>query len=200
MNIVLQDLKQLSAILLMSIFGITGLFAVEATAQNTTDDQAVHIVKYADYQCPACRFHFFMLEDLKKEYGDKIEVISRQYPLNSHEHSVLAATAAEAARTQGKFHEMERMLYEYQRQWPSGDVKSALIRYAKQLDLDIEQFKKDLDSEELKQKVMDQKKEGKEKGVSATPTYIVEGEIIDYPRNKAALKSIIDMHLSNKSN
>src|SRR6266516_4057818 len=82
-----------------------------------------------------------------EEFGERIRVVFREYPLQPpHAHAVLAAQAAEAAGLQNHFWEMHDKLYETQSAWSDAkDVKAMFIDYAKQLGLDVDRFTQDLD-------------------------------------------------------
>src|SRR5437870_12958443 len=63
----------------------------------------VTIEFFSDLQCPQCARYEPIVKSLKTEFGDKVRMVLRHFPLNTHEHAVLAACAAEAAANQGKF-------------------------------------------------------------------------------------------------
>jgi hypothetical protein len=60
-----------------------------------------------------------IIEKLEHEFADKLVVVYRQFPLDMHKHALAASAAAEAAAEQGKFWEMNKMLYENQDAWAS---------------------------------------------------------------------------------
>ncbi len=160
---------------------------------NEPSEAQVHIVKYSDYQCPACKYFVSIEEQLREEYGDKISITDKNFPLSMHEYSQLAARAAESARAQGKFQEMHDLIFAGQEQWARGNAESTFIGYAKSLDLDMDTFKNDLNSAEMQRIVMADKQEGIALNVNATPTFFVNGkEIKNLPRTFEQFKSIID--------
>lgn len=75
--------------------------------QNAT----VFIAEYSDYQCPFCLRFEPTVEQMLKEYGDKITFVYRNFPLSFHENAKPAAIAAECASMQGKFWEMHDKLF-----------------------------------------------------------------------------------------
>src|SRR3989338_11332798 len=77
--------------------------------RGTTTPQAV-LVEYGDFQCPACRSYQPVVNQLMNEFGDRIEMAYRHFPLPQHRKAKAAAAAAEAAGRQGKFWEMSDML------------------------------------------------------------------------------------------
>ncbi|MDZ7691593.1 MAG: thioredoxin domain-containing protein [Balneolaceae bacterium] len=163
-------------------------------AQESSSNAEVVLTEYSDFQCPACGYFYPMVEKLKEEYGDKLRVNYRHFPLNSHQFAALAARAAEAAGNQGEFDAMHDRLFENQKSWSSsGNPQSVFTGYAQDIGLDIQQFKNDLNSAETQQTVMEQKKEGQNRGVNSTPTFFVNGDIVQQlPRSYEQFKAIIE--------
>src|ERR1700739_969581 len=77
----------------------------------------VTIEFFSDLQCPQCARYEPIVKSLKNEFGDKVRLILRHFPLSSHENAALAACAAEAAANQHKFWEMAEALYKTQWMW-----------------------------------------------------------------------------------
>src|SRR5881392_4116455 len=105
----------------------------------------VTLEEFGDFQCPPCGALYPVLKSVEAEYGPRLRVIFREYPLTpNHEHALAAAKAAEAAGLQGKFFEMHDLIYENQNKWKEMfDVRSEYEGYAKQIGLDLERWKKD---------------------------------------------------------
>lgn len=158
--------------------------------------QEVHILKYSDYQCPACKAYIPIENQLKAEYGDMIEFEYRHFPLRGHQFSDLAARSAEAARQQGKFEEMHDLIFQYQEQWSQGDAREYFFDFAEQIGLDMEQFENDLQSEEVQQKVESQLQEGIRRTVNSTPTYFLNGQKLrQNPRSYEQFKAIVELYM-----
>lgn len=170
------------------------LFSVPLMAQDVEEtDAEITIVKYSDFQCPACKYYVNIEEQLIEEYGDSISIEYKHFPLNMHEHAQLAARAAEAARAQGKFQEMHDLIFEGQEQWARGNAEAMFIGYAGELDLEVEQFKSDMNSADMQRIVMADKREGLELNVNSTPTFFINGMKLEQnPRSFGQFKSIID--------
>ncbi len=186
---------------ILSLFLIScGSKQNEATAQQQTSSTAkVTIVEYSDYQCPACAYYHPIVDSLKQEFGDDLSVEYKYFPLNSHQYAALAARAAEAARNQGKFLEMHNMLFENQQQWSSSNNPiSSIINYARELDLDMDKFRQELNAAETQQIVMEEKQEGIQRGVNSTPTFYINGEKLEQnPNTYNGFKSIIEGYMND---
>ena len=162
------------------------------------DQQKVVLIEYGDYQCPGCGAVFPSLKEITEAYKDKLTFVFRHFPLtNKHPNALAAATAAEAAGLQGKYYEYHDLLYENQKAWEaasSSDRGKFFEEYAKQLELNIEQFKTDLTSSDISAKISRDRSTGKNFGVSSTPTLVLNGETVsqDIVFDKDKLKKLIE--------
>ena len=84
---------------------------------NTAPNSDVTLVEFLDFECEACRAAFPMVEQLRAEYGDRVNFVVRYFPIQSHFNAERAARAVEAAAQQGKFEPMYKKMYETQSQW-----------------------------------------------------------------------------------
>ena len=140
-----------------------------------------HIEEFGDYQCPPCGAFHPILEQMKKEFGDKLLITFREYPLPGHNHAVAAASATEAAGMQKKFWEMHDLIYEHQKEWKDRyDVAPIFEGYAKQIGLDIEKWKRDIQSEQVAQRVFLDSRRGQSMGVKGTPTVFLNGREVPF--------------------
>lgn len=103
----------------------------------------VKIVEFADMQCPACRAAQPILNSVLEKHQGQVYFVFRHYPLSTHKNARTAARAVEAAAQQGKIWEMVDLLYTKQPEWSeSSDAKDLFARYAQELGLDVEKFKR----------------------------------------------------------
>ena len=109
-------------------------------------DAAVTLEEFGDFQCPPCGLLHPVLKEMEKEFGPRLRVIFREYPLvPTHPHALTAARAAEAAGLQGKFWQMHDMLFTNQRTWHTAfDARPVFEGYAVKIGLDMEKFKRDI--------------------------------------------------------
>lgn len=144
-------------------------------------DSAKLLVEYSDLQCPACGAYYPLVKQLLAEHSTEFTFIYRHFPLRQiHKNAQLAAQAAEAASRQGRFWEMEDKLFTTQKDWSEkGNAEEIFVGYAQALGLNTDQFKTDLQSQEVKDKVNADYASGIQAHVSSTPTFFLNGEMID---------------------
>lgn len=183
--------------------GITS--GVQAPAITTGDwvtgnkDAKVSVIEYGDFQCPACAAYHPMVQQMLSEYGDRIVFVFRNFPLTQHKNAWVSAQAAGAAGLQGKYWNMNNLLYEKQTDWgelSSGDVKNKLDEYASSLGLDMNKFHQDMDSDAVKNKIRNDSDGGNRSQVDHTPTFFINRTQITNPSSYADLKSAIDKALA----
>jgi len=142
----------------------------------------VKLEEFGDFECPPCGVLHPTLQMMEKEFGDRLRITFREFPLvPTHQHALAAATAAEAAGLQGKFWEMHDMLYENQKQWHEAfDVRPIFEDYAKRIGLDIERYKRDLTSEVVVQRITQDGLRAHSLGVKGTPTVFLNDREIPF--------------------
>lgn len=154
----------------------------------------VVVTEYLDFECEACGAYYPLIKRISEEYGDRVAFISRYFPLPGHKNSMTAARAVEAVGKQGKYWEMYDTLFQDQKSWsekPKADPK-IFEGYAEKLGLDMDQFKKDVDSKEVKERVERDRAAANRLKVDSTPTFFLDGEKIENPRGYEAFKSLLD--------
>jgi protein-disulfide isomerase len=156
-------------------------------------DAKIVLIEYSDFQCPACGFYFPLFKKLEEEFGENIAIVYRHFPLSSiHPNAKAAAYVAEAAGKQGKFWEMHDMLFSNQNKWSDKrNVDEIFVGYAQSLNLNIDQFKKDFSSKEIRQKIENSYQNALRLGLDSTPSFFLNGKKIANPRNYEDFKNII---------
>lgn len=161
-------------------------------------EAAVTLVEYADFQCPACAAYHDIVTDLVAEYGDRIQVVYRHFPLTSiHPNATPAAQAAEAAGMQGKFWEMQTILYERQSEWSSlSNPQDTFAEYAAELELDGAQFATDYASDVVAESIQANAREANNFRLGGTPTFILDNRILENaPATADGFGRLIDQRL-----
>jgi cyclophilin family peptidyl-prolyl cis-trans isomerase/protein-disulfide isomerase len=155
----------------------------ETDWQMGAEKPALTILEYSDFQCPACGMFYIEFEKLMQLRPDDVRLVFRNYPLVSlHPNATLAAQAAESAGLQSKaqYWAMNNLLFSKQQEWSqksSEDFLAYLKDQASSLKLDVDQFMKDLTSDEMVKKLKDQTEFAQKIGLNYTPTIILNGRL-----------------------
>jgi protein-disulfide isomerase len=156
-------------------------------------DAGCTVVEYGDYQCPHCRAAQPLVRQLLERYGEKICFVFRNFPLNqSHAEAQAAAETAEFAGSHGKFWEMHDALYEYQERLG----EALYLEEAKALGLDGEALKTALTEGRFTRRVQEDFSGGVRSGVNGTPTFFIQGERHNGPRELETIAAKIDKALA----
>jgi protein-disulfide isomerase len=147
----------------------------------------IELIEYGDFDCPDCAEAAPIMKELKYALREKIVFVFRHMPLDKlypiHPNATYAAEAAEAADAQGKFWEMHDALFE-----AHGNLNDESIEeIAESIGLDMEQFHQDLADGVPAATVEKHFEQGKELGVTATPTFFLNGEKVEDSRNYKSL-------------
>lgn len=161
----------------------------------------VVVTEYGDFQCPACRNYFPIFAQLKEEYKGQVTFRFRHFPIvNIHPLAMVAHRAAEAAAQQDKFWEMHDLLYQNQQNWTnSNNAASVFEGYARELGLDIEQYQQDVVAQSTAADIQADLDAGNDLGVTGTPGFVINGELIETPRSYEAFQSLIDEAIKESS-
>lgn len=154
----------------------------------------VVVEEFADFQCPTCASMHPKTQELIATYGSRIKVIFRQFPLQGHQWSYDAACAAEAAGMQGKFWDMQNMLFTNQQNWAnSTDARKIFTDYAKTLGLDEQKFGDDMIGLIAKNRVNADLERGRAVNVASTPSFYINNQPLG--NNLNALRQVVDAEL-----
>ena len=158
-------------------------------------DAKVTLVEFLDPECEACGAMYPIVEQIRKEYGDRIQFVIRYFPL--HTNSVLAVQAIEAAGRQDKYEAMYSTLFQNQSAW--GEKREPqpqlFLEYARSIGLDMDQFQRDFNDTSLADKANRDKADGVAAGVKGTPTFFINGANAGSMMSYDQLKSKIDAAL-----
>jgi protein-disulfide isomerase len=168
-----EKLRAAASIQILLVAPESPVFSISTVDQPSLGSAAapVTIVAFTDYQCPSCAAIHPVLERLVKEYGDKVRLVTRDFPLNQHAEAYKAAEAAEAAREQGRYWEYTQLLMRNQSALSVDELKA----YASELALDRPRFDAALNSGKFAETVQRDIEEGIKLGINATPTVFING-------------------------
>jgi protein-disulfide isomerase len=164
-------------------------------------DAPVTLVEFGDFQCPPCATLADPINKLERDYGSRLRVVFRHFPLPSHQHAREAALASEAASLQGRFWEMHDLLYREQSVWSKApDVRVLFNSYAGMLGLNIDRFRKDMDSDQAKARVKSDEQQALAIGLATTPTIFINDHRVPPARsNPSALRIAISAAMNEKA-
>jgi len=154
----------------------------------------VTIVEFTDFECPSCAQQHPVLERIVSEFGDRVRLVVRDFPLSQHANARRAAEAAEAAREQGKYWEYVSVLFRNQ----SALGVDKLREYATQVGLDRTKFDASLDSSKFSEKVQRDLIDGRKLGINGTPTLYINGKRLSN-NSYETLKSAIEQALKTEA-
>jgi protein-disulfide isomerase len=139
-----------------------------------TEKPLLTLVEFSDLQCPYCAQSAPILDSLARAYPNEVKVIFKHFPLSFHPQAKAAAAAAIAAGKQGKFFEFRYKVAPHFR-----DLKDSLyVGVAKEIGLNVEQFKKDMALTPDVNRILDEDMQlGRKIGVEGTPTIFVNGRL-----------------------
>jgi protein-disulfide isomerase len=171
--------------------GVDGAESIHVLGQP---DAPVTLEEYGDFQCPPCGMLAGPINQFEQDYRPRLRVVFRQFPLINHKHAREAAFASEAAGLQGRFWEMHDLLYREQSVWSKADDARLLFNsYAGMLGLNIDRFKKDMESDKVKARVTFDQQQGTALGVKNTPTIFLNNRALEPSElNPASLRTVID--------
>ena len=182
---------------------------VQATSHiEGSTKTGVKLVEYGDYECPYCGQFYPIVKQVVTQYNDQIQYQFRNLPLTQiHKNAFAGARAAEAAGLQGKFWEMHDLLYQNQDPngatgWVVSDdaLDDYFVGYAKQLGLNVNQFKTDYKSSKVNDMInADISAFDKTGAEEATPTFFLDGKQIHPGYSASDFQKLIDAAIKAKT-
>lgn len=162
-------------------------------------DASVTIVEYADFQCPGCSQLEPILEKLEEVYPKNLRIVFRHFPLESiHDKAAISSQAAEAAGAQGKFWEMHDLLYSRQAEWSAFTVdqfQQWVVARAKELGMNVDQFKADMASQPIVDKIQQAWDHNSSIGLPGTPFLLINSQVYQGPLSYGNLDAILRVTL-----
>jgi len=165
-----------------------------AQPQEGPSDALVTIVEFSDFECPFCGRVGPTIEQLQKDYGNKIRVVWRNQPLPFHQNAMPAAQAAMEAFAQGKsekFWAMHDKLFANK----SALSRADLEKYAGEIGLDVAKFKAALDANKHEAAIKADQELAATVGARGTPAFFINGRNLRGAQPVEKFKEIIDDEL-----
>ncbi len=152
----------------------------------------VTIVECSDFDCPFCKRATGTVDQIVKEYGDKVAVYFRNYPLPMHKNAEPASRAAIAAQAQGKFWEMHDVLFASRDKRSDEDLKAI----AGQLGLDVDAWVKAFNDPATAQRVKDDMAACSAANVRGAPGFLINGRLLSGAQPYPVFKTVIEEELN----
>ena len=164
---------------------------------SSVPDSAVTFVEFLDFECEGCRAVYPAIEQLRSEYGDRVNFVIRYFPMGAHYNAERAARAVEAAAQQGRFEAMYNKMFETQGQWGEQQTPADEVfrGFAGELGLDLAAFDKVYRDPATAARVQLDVADGRALGVQGTPTFFLDGERIQ-PHSLQELATAFDRALA----
>jgi len=188
----LKEQHQVDVFLKKPSLPLTGV-NVENSPTLGPSDAPVVVVEFSDYLCPACRSEHEVTGRIKKAYEGKLWWVFKDFPLDMHEGAKEMAQAARCAGEQGKFWEYQDLMFSCDGR-PDTDQFRA---YARELNLDVDQFARSLETGKHLPFVEADIRSAREAGVSATPTFLINGKKVAGTVPFEEFEKLIDESLTN---
>jgi protein-disulfide isomerase len=136
----------------------------------------VTILEFSDFQCPFCSRAATTVEEIRKKYGSKIQIVFKHFPLSFHQQARPASEASMCVNEQSpdKFWKFHDITFKNQQQLDA----ASLEKYAKEAGANVDQFKKCVEEKKYAKAVQDDLEYGEKLGVRSTPTFFINGELI----------------------
>ena len=163
---------------------------------------SVTIAEYSDFQCPFCARGYKMVEEqVLKEYGDKVRLVYKNYPLPMHQWAESGALASECARQQGAevFWKTYDFLFQNQHDITAQNLKEKVEGVVRNAGKDVAAFDACFDNKAALDAVKADQQEATELGVRSTPTFFVNGRKVEGAVPYETFKNTIDQALGLKS-
>ena len=157
-------------------------------------DAKVTIVEFSDFQCPFCSKGAQVVNAIEKKYGNKVRIVFKHFPLPFHAQARIAAEASMCANEQdGKlFWKMHDAMFANQAKLDQPN----LIISAKSIGAKEAEFKACLESGKFKAKIDSDVAEGTNIGIKSTPTFFVNGKLINGAQPIEVFSEVIDEELA----
>ncbi len=173
---------------------------IEVSAEGSPsfgpEDAPVTIVEFSDFQCPFCSRVLPTFDAVRKNYGDQVRLVFRQFPLsNIHPQAQKAAEASLFVVVQGKFWYMHDQMFGNQGNLAVPQLKET----AAEMGLEAAAFDECLDSGKYADQVRADLVAGGQAGVTGTPAMFINGRFLSGAQPYARVAGIIDDELSRLS-
>jgi len=159
-------------------------------------DAPITVVEFTDFQCPFCSRAADTVNELKKKYGSKVQIAFKHFPLPMHREARPASEASMCVNEQGgdKFWKFQDKLFKNQDKLDTANLE----KFAKESGADVKKYKECVDGKRFADLVQKDMEYGEKLGVKSTPTFFVNGQLVNGAVPIETFSEIIDEELSTK--
>ena len=148
----------------------------------------VTMIMAFDFACRYCRRAWDTIGELRKKYGEDLRVVYKQYVVHP-DTAMYPARAACAAGRQGKFRKLADLLWV--KVFDAHKFEDAQVdKLAKEAKLDVKRYRADVET--CIAEVTDDGTQMKKLAVNATPTFFINGRVVEGAKPKADFEKLID--------
>ena len=156
------------------------------------EDAPVTITVFTDFECPYCKKIEPLIAQVRENNADTVKVVFKNMPLKFHQFADPAHRAAVAAGLQGKFWEFHDALFAAEK------LNNQVIEnIAKDLNLDMEKWQRDMQSQQVRERIFADIEQAQEIGVTGTPTIFINGRLLKN-RSMQGFQDMINEELKKK--
>ena len=154
----------------------------------------ITIIAYTDFQSPICSEMAGIMDEIVEAYPESIRLVFKTNPSRSHPNDLIGVRAALAARKQGKFWEYHDLLFNTM----AGLNERRLLKYARDVGLDMQRFNKDRNSPEIAKQIQADREEALKLGFKEPPAFIINGVVMKGMYPKKYFTTVIDYLLAEE--
>ena len=153
----------------------------------------IEIIEFSDFECPYCQKAQPVLRELMSRYDGKVKLVWKDFPLAIHQNAVPAAAAARCAHEQSKFWEYHDVLFANQQALSPRDLRM----HATTVGLDPEKFDECVKTGRHPDEIVAELAELRNHPVEATPTFLINGRLVQGAVPLYEMTTIIEQELEN---
>jgi protein-disulfide isomerase len=172
-------------------------FNVDGRPAKGPETARIHLVEFADFECPHCANAFEGLGELAGAFPEDVRVTYLHFPLDEacnrlvrrkfHPRACHLARLAECAHTEGRYVDAARLIYEKRRELDDAAMLEAIVG----LGVDRARLEACLADDGSISRVKADIELGLDAGVQGTPTIYLNGEQLRGPLTEDAIRELL---------
>ena len=157
-------------------------------------NQRVTIVEFSDFECPFCKQVQSVLGQILESYGRTVRLVFKHLQLEGHRNSLPAARAAYCASEQDRFWQFHDAVF------AAGNLSPPVFeQIASDLGLGLPKFQECVAAERSRVAVVKDMEAARLLHIESTPSFVVNGKVINGALSFADFQKIIEQELGRRS-